>query len=97
MSDKKNIPKKPYAGKNKKFGINQRNRFQTRERESFLNLAKVHIINQGKWINEMDIEKGGITMNITLASSLALPARKYLCFFVSTAGEKSELGIIIIS
>ena len=44
----------------------------------------------------MNMEKGDIRMNIMMASSLVLPARKYLCFFVSTSIEKSKLGIKLL-
>ena len=79
------------------LGINQQNHFQTSERVSLLNLTKVRITTKGNGSMNMNMKKGGITMNITMASSLALQARKHLCFFMSTAREKSELSIIIIS
>ena len=78
------------------LGINQQNHFQTSERASLLNLTKVRITTKGNGSMNMNMEKGGITMNITMASSMALQARKHLCFFMSTAREKSELSIIII-
>ena len=92
---KENIPKILTQERKEKFRINQQNLFQTSERVSLLNLTKVRITIKGNGSMDMNMEKGGITMNITMASSLALRARKHLCFFVSTAGEKIELGIII--
>ena len=92
---KENIRKILTQERKEKLRINQQNLFQTSERVSLLNLTKVRITTKGNGSMNMNMEKGGITMNITMASSLALRARKHLCFFVSTAGEKIELGIII--
>ena len=97
MSDKGKYIKKILTQKRKeKLGINQQNRCQASERVSLLNQTKVRITTKGKGSINMHLKKVGITMNITMASSLALRARKHLCFFVSKAREKSKLGIIII-
>ena len=46
--------------------MNQQNRFQTSKRRSLLNLTKVRITTKGNGSMNMNMEKGGITMNITM-------------------------------
>ena len=52
--------------KKEKLGINQQNRFQTSGRGSLLNLRKVCITTKGNGSVNINMEKGGITMNITM-------------------------------
>ena len=57
MRDKGKYIKNPYAGKKKKLGINQRNRFQASGRGSLLNLTKVRITTKGNGSMNMNMEK----------------------------------------
>ena len=52
--------------KKEKLGINQQNHFQTSGRRSLLNLRKVCITTKGNGSVNINMEKGGITMNITM-------------------------------
>ena len=49
-----------------KLGINQQNRFQISGRGSLLNLTKVRITTKGNGSMNKNMEKGRITMNITM-------------------------------
>ena len=67
ISDKKNIYiKNSYAGNKKKLEINQQNRFQTSGTGSLLNLTKVRITTKRNRSMNMNIKKGGITIDITM-------------------------------
>ena len=64
MRYKRKYIKKLTQERKEKLEINQQNRFQTRGRESLLNLTKVRITTKGNESMNMNMEKGGITMNI---------------------------------
>ena len=49
-----------------KLRINQQNHFQTSGRGSLLNLTKVRITTKRNGSMNMNMEKGDITMNITM-------------------------------
>ena len=67
MSDKKKYIKKILKQeRNEKLGTNKQNRFQTIGRGSLLNLIKVCITTRGNGSINMNMEKGGITMNFTM-------------------------------
>ena len=63
---KENIYKILTQERKEKLGINQQNSFQTSGRGSLLNLTKVHITTKGNRSMNMNMEKGGITMNNTI-------------------------------
>ena len=97
MTDKRKYRKILTQEKKEKLGIKP-------TKLCMLNLRKVRITTKGNGSVNMNMGKGSIAMNIMMtlipilkfASSMALQARKHLCLFVSTAGEKSEFGIIIV-
>ena len=64
MRYKRKYIKKLTQERKEKLEINQQNRFQTRGRGSLLNLPKVRITTKGNESMNMNMEKGGITMNI---------------------------------
>ena len=66
MSDKRKYTKNPYAGKKRKAWNKPTNRFQINGRGSLLNLTKIHIATKGNGSMNMNMEKGGITMNIKM-------------------------------
>ena len=65
MTDKRKYIKNTQKRK-EKLGINQQNRFQTSEKGSLLNLTNVRIKTRGNGSMNMNIEKGGATMNIMM-------------------------------
>ena len=49
-----------------KLGVNKLNRVQTSGRESLLNMTKVRTTTKGNGSMSMNMEKGGITVNIRM-------------------------------
>ena len=66
LSDRRKYIKKTCAGKKTKLGINKQKRFQTNGRGSLLNLTKVQITTKRNGSMNLNMEKGGIKMNITM-------------------------------
>ena len=67
MSDNRKYIKEILTQQRKeKLGINQQNRFQTIGKGSLLNLIKVCITTRGNGSINMNMEKGGITINFTM-------------------------------
>ena len=49
-----------------KLGVNKLNRVQTSGRDSLLNMTKVRTTTKGNGSMSMNMEKGGITVNIRM-------------------------------
>ena len=58
LRDKEDMQKIPKQERTEKLGINQKNRFQTIDRENSLRLTKGSYYNQGKWVNEPEYGEG---------------------------------------
>ena len=58
--------KNPYTGKKRKAWNKPTKLFQTSGRRSLLNFTNVHIATKGNGSMNMNMEKDGISMNITM-------------------------------